>query len=238
MSGILRLRLFLDFVAVGLVIACLAYWWLDNLWHELFGTALFLLVIAHNVFNRRWYGTAGRKRHGFVRLFNVATIACLAVGMLIILITSLLISRDAFAFLALDDSFAIREIHMFAAYWVLLAIAIHLGMRWAVVMHVFRAAFGIEGHSPVRTVALRLAAAAIFFWGARSIVEMGFGSKLMLTYALDMWDFNDATLAFFVNYGSIVGLFATATHYGLMAIERRRQGNGRSGSSAPAPFRR
>jgi hypothetical protein len=37
MNGVFRFRLVLDFIAVGLIVACLAYWWLDNLSQELFG---------------------------------------------------------------------------------------------------------------------------------------------------------------------------------------------------------
>ncbi|MGQ3215148.1 hypothetical protein [Shinella sp.] len=92
--AVFRLRIVLDFLAVALIIACLAYWWLDNLFHEVFGTALFALVIGHNVFNRRWYGNVPKGRRDAVRVFNIVTIICLAIAMLVMLATSLLISRD------------------------------------------------------------------------------------------------------------------------------------------------
>lgn len=222
MSSVFRLRLVLDFVAVGLIVACLAYWWLDNLSHELLGTALFLLVIIHNVFNRRWYGAVAKRKFDAVRVVNVATIVALATTMLIMLVTSFLISRDLFPFTALDGAFAVREIHMFAAYWVLLIIAIHLGTRWTVVMNIVRGMFGVTTSSLVRTIALRSAAAVIAIWGIRSFFEMAFGSKLMLTYTLDMWDFSTSTIGFFLNYGSIVGLVAAVTHYGLIGLKLAR----------------
>ncbi|MFS8049646.1 hypothetical protein [Rhizobium sp. BR 314] len=49
----LRIRLVLGFASLALIVLRLAYWWLGNLSHELFGTALFALAIVHNVFNRR-----------------------------------------------------------------------------------------------------------------------------------------------------------------------------------------
>ena len=88
--NVFRLRLLLDFLAVALIIACLAYWWLDNLSHELFGTALFTLVIVHNVFNRRWYGGMTKRRMDATRIVNLVTIVCLAIGMTVMLTTSLL----------------------------------------------------------------------------------------------------------------------------------------------------
>lgn len=45
----IRIRILLDFLAVGLFVAGLAYWWQDNLTHEVIGTIFFALLIAHNV---------------------------------------------------------------------------------------------------------------------------------------------------------------------------------------------
>ncbi|MDR6590214.1 DUF4405 domain-containing protein [Agrobacterium tumefaciens] len=220
MSRIFRIRLLLDLLAVVLIIACLAYWWLDNLSHELFGTVLFALVIVHNVFNKRWYGGVAKRKMDAVRFVNLVTIACLAIGMTVMFVTSLLISRNIFPFMAIDGAFAVREMHMFAAYWVLLIIAIHLGTRWQVVMNAGRELFGISGPNIYRTMALRLMALFIATWGLKSCFEMALGTKLMLQYSLDMWDFNEASLGFFLNYGAIVGMFACGTHYGLRLARR------------------
>jgi hypothetical protein len=222
--NVLRIRLLLDFLAVAFIIACLAYWWLDNLSHELFGTALFVLVIVHNVFNRRWYGGVTKRKLDAVRIVNLVTIACLAIGMTIMLVTSLLVSRNLFPFTALSGAFAVREIHMFAAYWVLLIIAVHLGTRWEVVMNVFRTTFGIRTPNGVRAWAARILGLVVAAWGVKSFSDMAFGAKLMLTYSLDMWDFNESTLGFFLSYGSIVGLFGAVTHYGLFLLRWIRAG--------------
>lgn len=221
--NVLRIRLLLDFVAVALVIACLAYWWLDNLSHELFGTALFVLVIVHNVFNRRWYGGVPKRRMDATRIVNLVTISCLAIGMTVMLVTSLLVSRDLFPFTALSGAFAVREIHMFAGYWILLIIAIHLGTRWGVVMNIFRTTFAIREPNTVRAWIARLVAVLIAAWGVKSFSDMAFGAKLMLTYSLDMWDFNESTLGFFINYFSIVGLCAAVTHYTLGVVRRMKR---------------
>ena len=221
---VLRIRLLLDFLAVALVIACLAYWWLDNLCHELFGTALLALVIVHNVFNRRWYGGVVKRKMDASRIINLFTIACLAIGMTVMLITSFLVSRDLFPFTALSGAFAVREIHMFVGYWVLLIIAVHLGTRWSVVMNVIRSTLGIKQPDVVRAWGARLLTLVVAVWGVRSFAEMAFGSKLMLTYSLDMWDFSESTLGFFINYASIVGLFSALTHYALTLVRRLSPG--------------
>lgn len=221
----LRLRIVLDIIAVGLFVAALAYWWLDNLSHEVIGTIFFALLIAHNVFNRRWYGTARRGRYDPPRALNTVVIACMAGSMLVLLSTSILISQDVFAALALDGAFALRAAHMFTAYWALVLLAVHLGTRWPVVMNVARQSLGIRTTNPLRTWALRAVAALVAVKGVLATVEMGLGTKLRLQYALDMWDFKESTLGFFVNYLSIIGLYAALTHCGLSLLrEHKRRG--------------
>lgn len=89
-------------------------------------------------------------------------------------------------------------------------------------MNVCRGLVGISSQNVCRTVILRLAVVVIVASGARSSAEMAFGSKLMLSYSLDMWDFSESTLGFFVNYGAIVGMLAAATHYGLTVSQNLR----------------
>ncbi len=89
-------------------------------------------------------------------------------------------------------------------------------------MNTIRTTLGVPSASLWRTVVLRAAAIGTAIWGAKSSVEMAFGAKLMLTYCLDMWDFNESALGFFINYASIVGLYAALTHYVLKLINTGR----------------
>ncbi len=93
MNPVFLLRLAFDFTAVSLLMIGLAYWWLGNTVHELAGTAMFVLLIAHNIFNRRWYGAVKQTRPEPRSLFNVAITLLLMIAMLALLITSVLISN-------------------------------------------------------------------------------------------------------------------------------------------------
>lgn len=211
----MRIRILLDALAVVLFVAGLAYWWQDNLTHEVIGTVFFALLIAHNVFNRRWYGAVKRGRYDPPRMLNSVVIAGMAILMMLLLATSILISQDVLAALALDGGFAVRAAHMFVAYWALVFLAVHLGTRWPVVMNVTRQALGIAGMSRLRTLALRAVTALVAVKGVLATLEMGLGTRLRFEYALDMWDFNESTIGFFANYLSIIALYVALTHYGL-----------------------
>lgn len=214
----LRSRILMDGLAVLLFVAAFAYWGFGNLAHEVIGSAFFALVIAHNFFNRRWYGTVRRPRPDAARVFNTVMISAMALSMLTLLVTSFLISKDLFAGLALDAAFTVRAAHMFVASWALVFLGLHLGTRWFLVMSVARQAFGITQRNLLRAWMLRGLAAAIAIKGAFAAVEMGLGTRLRFQYALDMWDFNADTLGFFANYLSILCLLVALSHYGLRVL--------------------
>jgi uncharacterized membrane protein YiaA len=221
-SSMFLMRLAFDLVAAGLLLLGLAYWWLGNTVHELAGTGMFLLVIVHNVFNRRWYGRISKeKRHGR-GLFNIGITLLLLIAMLALLVTSVLISNTLSGFLSAYGGFTVRQIHTLAAYWVLVIVSIHLGLRWPIIMGVARTLFGISKASRARTVILRLTAAAIAIHGVWSSFVLGLGTKLAMQTTLDWWNFEESVSGFFVHCIAIMGLYISLTYYGMKWLQHRR----------------
>ena len=161
-------RLTLDFVAFGLLLLGLSYWWLGNAVHELVGTGMFLLVVVHNGINRRWYGRMPTLRRQARGLLDIGFTMLLCAAMSALLVTSVLISNTLSGFMSPYGGFTARQLHTLAAYWVLLLVAIHLGLRWPTVMGVARNLLGLTEASPARTFALRAATAMIAVHGVLS----------------------------------------------------------------------
>lgn len=217
----LLLRLLLAFVAATLLLASLAYYLTDNLAHEIIGSTMFVLVIAHNLMHRRWYAAIPRTgRHARARLNLVVTLLLLA-AMLTLLFTSVLISNTLFAFLSLEGSFTARQVHVFAAYLVIIVVAIHLGFRWPTIMNVVRQRLRLTTASQWGTRGLRLVALAIAVQGINSSFELDIGTKLMLEPSLDWWDFEESVAGFFLHTLAAMGLYASITYYGLAWWQRR-----------------
>lgn len=213
MSRIFLMRLGFDLVAAALLLFCLSYWWLGNVTHEVAGTALFLLLILHNVFNRRWYANAaakGRQRRG---LFNLTATALLVVSMLVLLVTSLLISNALSPIMSAYGGFTVRQIHIAASYWAVILVSIHLGLRWPMLMGVARGWFGITHPSTIRTWSLRLATALVAAYGMWSSQAQTLGTKLSMQMTLDWWDFEASVAGFFLHWLAIAGLFIALTYY-------------------------
>ena len=236
MNRKLLLRLSITGTAAVLLLVALAYWWQGNFVHEVAGTLMFALLGGHNLINRRWYGTLSRPRPPLRSIVTIVSNLSLLAIMLLLLVTSILASQSLFAFLPLP-SFSVRELHVLAAYWVLVVFAVHLGLHWSIIMGAARGVIGMKGQSVVRTWTLRAVTGAIAAYGVHSSFVMAMGSKLLNRPTLDMWDFSQATLQFFAHYGAIVGLYAALAHYASTALNQlrtfetsrsRRAGEGKS----------
>lgn len=232
MSRLFLSRLWLDGLTAALLLLGFAYWWLGNAVHELAGTAMFLLLFAHNLFNRRWWGGIARTRREPRSLFNLGVTFALLIAMLALLITSVLISNALAAYLPPWGGFTVRQIHTLAAYWALVIVAIHLGLRWPMLMGIGRNLLGISRPSAARTLALRGVAAVVAILGMWSSFQLGIGGKLSMHMTLDWWNFEESVAGFFVHCIAIAGLYMTLTYYAVKGLQKSKR---KAVSASPIP---
>jgi hypothetical protein len=220
MNRIFLLRLLLDGVAAALLLFGFAYYWQGNAAHEVAGIAMFALLAAHGVFQRRWFATlatAPRVRRG---KFNTALTLLLLAGMLVLLATSLVISETVFAALRWDEDFTLRRLHAGTAYWMLLVVAVHLGLRWPLLMATASRLLGITQANRARTVVLRAVALGIAVQGVSSAQALNLRSKLLFQMSLEWWDFGASVAGFFGHCVAFAGLCIAVTHYAMRGLRR------------------
>lgn len=223
----MALRLCMDASATALLLLCMAYWWLDNATHEWAGAAMFGLLLAHNLLNRRWYADLPRRQNLRSTLDKVLVLSLLA-AMATLLVTSVLISQTVFAAIAPADAFIARRVHLAAAYWALIIVALHIGMRWRMVLTALRrGAAALRWRPKLPPMLLPLAAAALAAAGVYGSFRLGIGDRLLARISLDGWDFGAATLAFFLHHLAVVGLYAALAY---LAFHRVYTGRRRSDS--------
>jgi Domain of unknown function (DUF4405) len=223
MNSIFIVRLVLDSVAAGLLVFAFAYHWQGNAAHELAGIGMFMLVVVHNLFHRRWFSMLSKGKHPRRGSFNVALTFVLLAGMLVLLVSSLVISETLFADFRLTDDFTARQIHAGVAYWLLLIVAVHLGLRWALLMAVSRRLFDIVETNTMRTSVLRVIAMAIAAQGICSMVALNVHSRLLFQLSLDWWNFEESAWGFFGHCLAVVGFWAFVTHYTMHRLSRWRR---------------
>ena len=204
-------RLVFDFTAACLLLFAMAYYWQGNAAHEIAGTALFLMLIGHNVFNRKRYAAFAKRQGGLRQKIDLVTIALLATAMLTLLITSLMISETVFGVLLPRGDFNARRVHVLAAYWALVIVSIHLGMRWSVILAAVRRLLRIDSPSFTRTLVLRALAVCLAVQGVFSSFELSMGTQLSMQVTLDWWNFEESVTGFFLHCIAVAGLYIALT---------------------------
>ena len=222
MSPIFLMRLVFDLIAVGLLLFAFSYWWLGNVAHELAGIGLFVLIVVHTVFNRRWYGTIPKARREARGLFNIVVTFLLVLAMVGLLVTSVLISNALSGVMSPYAGFTMRQIHTLAAYWVLVIVSVHLGLRWPMLMGVARKLARISQPDGTRTLTLRVVTAAIALHGVWSSFELAIGTRLSMGMTLDWWNFEESVAGFFIHCLAIIGLYIALTYYAMQWLRRRK----------------
>jgi hypothetical protein len=124
-----------------------AYWWLGNAAHELAGTAMFLLLVRAQRLQPSVGMARSRRRNAREPRALVqhrdhtgaaSGDACFAGDQRPDL-------QCAYqGFMSAYGGFTVRQIHTLAAYWVLVIVALHLGLRWPVIMAAARSLLNIS----------------------------------------------------------------------------------------------
>jgi hypothetical protein len=230
-------RLLLPGAMAILLLLSLAYWWLENVPHEIFGTAMFALLAYHIVVNRFWFKNLFRGRYDARRVFIVALQLLLIVNMIILLVTSIAISKSLFSAFPIPYSNYMREVHWFSAYWVMVIVGIHLGLHWARIMALSRSILRLSSTNAPGTWLLRVAAALLAGVGVWSFSVLGVWNHLTFTYSLDVWNFKTSVTPFFGHWAAVVALPAIATHYVMVGWRNRQRTKPATGTVGKAADR-
>ena len=126
-----RIKMLLDVFMTVILMFLMSYMIAGPEIHEWLGCAMFVLFMVHHLLNVQWHKSLLKGRYTVSRILNLVIDVLILAGMLTSMITGIMLSRYVFA--ALDISTGIsmaRKLHMLAAYWNLVLIAVHLGLHW------------------------------------------------------------------------------------------------------------
>lgn len=225
-------RVMLPSLMLSLLLLSLAYWWLDNVPHEAFGSALLALLCWHIYVNRTWFNNLTRGKYDSRRTVRVVLHAGLIVNMGVLFITSVVISKSVFAWLPIPDSVYLREIHWFSAYWVMIIAGIHVGLHWERLRSSVLNILGIRQTNPLLRAVLLTMGAAFALQGLASFQSLGVWTKLTFNYSLDFWDFTASVAPFFGHWLAVFTLPAIVIHALMVIWRRASRRNSRSISGA------
>lgn len=100
-----------------------------SLLHEICGITLFVCIALHLILNRKWFTKLFKGKYSGSRIALTVTDVLLIVTVILIIISSVFISRFIFSFLGVTGTLLARRIHLVATAWMLVICGFHYGMH-------------------------------------------------------------------------------------------------------------
>jgi len=206
-------RLLLDAAMSALMILLMAYQVMGDAAHEIAGTAVGVLFLAHAWLNRRWFATFYKGAFTPLRALQNTMIVLVLLDTLVVMVTGVIISGTVFSFLNISAGIALaRTLHLCSSYWALVLMSAHVGVHWSAVMGMARSVFGLPRRSGLAAWGFRALAAAVAVRGAWAFHHLQVWPFLTLQNQFAFFDDAPDWLVL-LNWTCVMGLFVFVSYY-------------------------
>lgn len=221
MKKALKIKISIDVLMTLLLLFLMGYQFWGELAHEWAGAAMFVLFIVHHILNRNWYKNIFKGRYSPMRIIQLFVNTVLLVVMAGMMVSGVILSRHVFVFLPVQGgtSFA-RILHMACAYWGFVAMALHLGLHWNMVMGTARKAVKRQSVSRTGKIAVFVIATVIAAYGFSVFIRRNLADYMFLRTQFVFLDFGESKLYFYAEYLAMMGLFIYLAHYVMKLFQK------------------
>lgn len=194
----------------------------EHLWsdgfHEWIGMILFVLFIAHNILNFRWYRNLFKGKYTATRIISTVVNLALVAAMICCMASSVLVSGKVFAFLDLGGARLGRVLHLVATAWAFVLISLHLGLHFTPLVNKFKQ----------RKLLLRIGqifVALLALYGIYVFIGRAFYEELFYLTEFKFFDLDKSAMAYFFETIAMSSVFATLAYYGKKLLQIKSKSN-------------
>lgn len=199
-------QIVIDIMMTVILPLLMAYQLIGEAVHEWVGICMFLLFLCHHLLNLYWHKNLLKGRYNSIRLIGTVIDILLFVIMVSLAISGVMMSKHIFTFLHIDSgSGSARVMHLLASYWGFVLMSIHIGLHWNMVSGAIKQTENSAGKC---NIFLKVVVAAICFYGIYAFIKHQFSDYLLLKSEFVFFDFEESIILLFIDYISIIVLFA------------------------------
>lgn len=197
---ILKIKKGIDLLMMILLLGLMAYQITGQALHEWFGTGMLILLAAHNVLNRRWYGSLYKGKYKLLRVVTTVINFSILIDVLCLGFSGIVMSRYVFAALPINGPMATaRTMHMVASYWGFVLMSIHVGVHGGMMAGKAHGMTEENGISGWTVWLMRLSAFVFAGYGAVCFAGADILSYMFLKNEFVFFDFKKTSLLCFWN---------------------------------------
>lgn len=206
------IKIITDVVMIIMLFLLMAFMITGQQIHEWFGIGMTVVFVLHNVLNFHWYRTLFKGRYTPVRIFSTIINIMMIVSIIALIYSGIVMSRHILIQIGGNMVIA-RKIHLMSSYWAFALMSIHIGMHCNMIFGILKKIIGIKNVPTVLHIFFMLTAFVISAIGAYSFAKNNIFSYMTLKNQFLFFDFQKSKISFFIEYFSIMILFASIAHY-------------------------
>lgn len=181
----------------------MAYSLIGETFHEVAGSLIFVLFIAHLIMHREWWKALPKGRYDPRRIFQTALNLLLLIWMFAQPVSGILMSKHLYTFIRIPGiAVQTRMIHLVLAYWGFVLLCIHAGT------HLVLPLKKLKQRSSKGWTAAVCGLSAVSIYGIRAFVQRQIGSYMLYRSAFVFFDTGEPIAVFFFDYLAVMILFA------------------------------
>ena len=210
-----KLRIIIDVVMYLLFVILMGHHITGNHIHEILGTGTIVLFIIHNIINIKFYKIIFKGKYNLKRTFLTLIDILLLFCMIGIIVSSIIISNDVFAFLKIQTTIFGLKLHMLSTSWGFVIMSIHLGLH----LNVLISKINKKMKNSTFEYIYYLVFVLILVYGIYSFIKMNFISDMFLLNPFKVYDFDESPILFYLHVISS-SLFIALTVYLLNSVKK------------------
>lgn len=212
------IRILIDIVMFILMLILMGPHITNNLIHEILGVTTFVLFIVHHILNVRYYKTIFKGKYNFLRIFTLIIDIALFIAMLGMMVSSIIISSDVFAFLNIPTSSFARNLHLASTAWGFFLVAMHIGLHLNVLVYKVKNKLKSSNFEYVAYLLL----IAVLIYGIYSFIKHKLWEDMFLLTHFKFFDYDQNPILFYLEMLSNVILIATITYFVIKLMSKKK----------------
>lgn len=223
-----KFKIVIDILLTAALLLLMPYELVGEAAHEWIGAGMFVILIIHNILNRKWTGHIGKGKYTPVRIMQTILVGLLVISILGSMLSGIILSRHVFDFINIRGISALAgRVHMTCAYWGFVLMSLHLGIHWRMIMSAAgkrssRLDNGKLQH--IRSWILKILGAATALYGAYAFGKRNIASYLFLQVHFVFFDYSEPVIFYILDYAATMGMLIFLGYYlnkGLQGIYRK-----------------
>ncbi|MBP5328879.1 MAG: DUF4405 domain-containing protein [Spirochaetaceae bacterium] len=195
-----------------------AYLFPAEILHEIIGVMMFELWAVHIVLNHCWYGAVFRGRYNARWILQTIINCNILVCVIFLMISGIFLSNHIFTFLRIESGLGFARIaHLLASHWYYMYMSLHIGLQVEMLAEKFRIP-----RKGVSAIILRVVFLLLSLYGIYAFLTRGIWRYLILQQQFFFLDLERGYVLFFLDYISIIILFATDIHYLKKLLQKKK----------------